>query len=77
MGETLINIKNEDLRHVFGTDLVTPRELIDAIKDLLVEMDAMEERHKDELEREEQIREDFYKEKSPYAVCGLNENDYH
>ena len=81
MGETLINIKNEDLGHVFGTDLVTPRELIDTVKDLLVELDSMEEQYKEkieELERKHQENiEDFYNPKSPYEVYGLNPDSFH
>lgn len=76
MEEILIDIRNENLEDVFGTDTVSIRELINAIKDLKCELETKEERYEDEMNRFKEKMHDFYKEKSPYEVYGLNEHDF-
>lgn len=77
MNEILIDIRSEDLKDVFGSDTVSIRELINAIKDLKCELMSQEERYEDEMNRFKEEIHDFYKEKSPYEVYGLNEADFH
>jgi hypothetical protein len=81
MNKVLIDIRNEGIEEVFGCDTVTVEELINAVKDLKCELETQEEHYEDkieELEREhEEMIHDFYKEKSPYEVYGLNEADFH
>lgn len=77
MGEILVDIRNEDLKHIFGSDTVSIRELINAIKDLECELHRQEEHYEDEMNRFKEEIHDFYKEKSPYEVYGLNEADFH
>lgn len=77
MNEILVDIRSEDLKDVFGSDTVSIRELINAVKDLKCELEAQEERYEDEMNRFKEEIHDFYKEKSPYEVYGLNEADFH
>lgn len=75
--EVLINIKDEGLGSVFASDLITPRELINALKDLIVEMDSMEEYYKEELDKKDEYYLENYNIKSPYELYGISERDFH
>ena len=81
MNKVLVDIRNEDLGDIFGSDTVTVDELINAVKDLKCELETQEERYEDKIEKLERAHEemiqDFYKAKSPYEVYGLNEADFH
>ncbi len=77
MSEILVDIRNEDLQDIFDSDTVSIRELINAVKDLKCELEAQEEHYEDEMENFKEYIRDFYKEKSPYEVYGLNEADFH
>jgi SUMO ligase MMS21 Smc5/6 complex component len=77
MSEILVDIRNEGLQDVFGGDTVSIRELINAVKDLKCELMSQEEHYEDEMNRFKEEIHDFYKEKSPYEVYGLNEADFH
>ena len=72
MSEVFINVKNTDLEELFDTDLVSIDELVSLIEEQQVEIDKLKEKIADE----EQIREDFYRPKSPYEVCGISERDF-
>ncbi len=72
MSEVFINVKNTDLEELFDTDLVSIDELVALIEEQQSEIDSLKEK----LEDEEQIREDFYKPKSPYDVYGVSERDF-
>ena len=50
--------------------------VIDMINDLIWERNCMEEKLNDDIEHEKNIREEYYKEKSPYELFGMNENDF-
>lgn len=81
MDEILVDIRNDDLQDIFGSDTVSIRELINAVKDLKCELETQEERYEDKIEELERTHEeeinDFYKPKSPYEVYGLNESSFH
>ena len=51
MDKVMIDISGEDLEKVFGNvDLVSVRELIDAVKDGLCELESQEEYYQDKIE---------------------------
>lgn len=77
MSEILVDIRNEDLQDIFDSDTVSIRELINTVKDLKCELETQEEHYEDEMNRFKEEIHDFYKEKSPYEVYGLNEADFH
>lgn len=52
--------------------LVDIEELKDAIKDLLVEYDKLQE----QLEDEKEQRDNYYKPISEYEIVGMNERDF-
>ena len=81
MNKILIDIRNEDLGDIFGSDTVTVDDLINVVKDLKCELETQEEHYEDKIEEIERTHEeeinDFYKAKSSYEVYGLNEADFH
>ena len=48
-------------------------DILDLLKDMTVEYGRLEEEHET---LQENVR-DYYKEKSPYVVCGVSENEFH
>lgn len=73
MEEVYVNVKNTSLEELFDKDLVSVAELFSLAEDLKCEVEELQEK----LEAEEQIKEDFYKPKSPYEVYGISEHDFY
>lgn len=53
-------------------ELIKLSELKDAIEDLLVEYDKLQEKLEDEKEQ----RDNYYKPKSEYEIIGMREEDF-
>ena len=51
MEEIMVDIRNEDLQEIFGNaDMVSVRDLINGLKDVLCEMDSQDEYYQDKIE---------------------------
>lgn len=64
-----------DIDYEYKQDYI-PKEIIDMLKDLVVEYDKLKEEYEDYKEDTERTIQDDYNLKSPYEMYGVSKNDF-